>query len=135
MRVYGVSRATVTRYKKKYDGTEEAIRVLCAKKTGMVGIHRSLLLCDRITCLLLRGETAGGDALLTKGLKTFMKAMKTNPTVLRCQYAIAALLDRNETEAQAVLRRFELCAKSHPFPSDIESEREIIAAIDSIKTA
>ena len=119
----------------KYDETEEAIRVLCAKKTGMVGIHRSLLICDRITCLLLRGDTAGGDALLTKGLKAFMKAMKTNPTVLRCQYAIAALLDRNETEAQAVLRRFELCAKTHPFPSDIESEREIIAAIDSIKTA
>lgn len=25
MRVYGVSRATVTRYKKKYDGTEESL--------------------------------------------------------------------------------------------------------------
>ena len=118
----------------KYDEAEEAIRSLCAAKTGMVGVHRSLLICDRLTCLLLRGDTAAAEQCLTKQLLSFMKAMKNNPTILRCQYAVARLLKQDDGEAQAVMKRFELCAKTHPFVSDIESEREIIAAIDAVKT-
>ena len=118
----------------KYDEAEEAIRSLCAAKTGMVGVHRSLLICDRLTCLLLRGDTAAAEQCLTKQLLSFMKAMKNNPTILRCQYAVARLLKQDDGEAQAVMKRFELCAKTHPFVSDIESEREIIAAIDTVKT-
>ena len=118
----------------KYDEAEEAIRSLCAAKTGMVGVHRSLLICDRLTCLLLRGDTAAAEQCLTKQLLSFMKAMKNNPTILRCQYAVARLLKQDDGEAQAVMKRFELCAKTHPFVSDIESEREIIAAIDAAKS-
>ena len=118
----------------KYDEAEEAIRSLCAAKTGMVGVHRSLLICDRLTCLLLRGDTAAAEQCLTKQLLSFMKAMKNNPTILRCQYAVARLLKQDDGEAQAVMKRFEQCAKTHPFVSDIESEREIIAAIDAAKT-
>ncbi len=118
----------------RYDEAEEAIRVLCAKQTGMVGVHRSLLHCDRLTCLLLRGDRENADALLTKELKSFMRAMKNNPTVLRTRYAIACLADADDKEAAAVLAQFERCAKSHPFPSDIESEREILAAIEAAKT-
>ena len=118
----------------KYDEAEEAIRSLCAAKTGMVGVHRSLLICDRLTCLLLRGDTAAAEQCLTKQLLSFMKAMKNNPTILRCQYAVARLLKQDDGEAQAVMKRFEQCAKTHPFASDIESEREIIAAIDAVKT-
>lgn len=116
-----------------YDEAEQAIRALCEQKTGMVGVHRLLLDCDRMTCLLLRGDTAGAEVLLTKELKSFMKAMKTNPTVLRCQYAVACLLKHDDGEAQAVMKRFEVSAKSHPFQSDIDSEREMIAAIDAAK--
>lgn len=118
----------------KYAEAEEAIRSLCAAKTGMVGVHRSLLICDRLTCLLLRGDTAAAEQCLTKQLLSFMKAMKNNPTILRCQYAVARLLKQDDGEAQAVMKRFEQCAKTHPFVSDIESEREIIAAIDTVKT-
>ena len=118
----------------KYDEAEEAIRSLCAAKTGMVGVHRSLLICDRLTCLLLRGDTAAAEQCLTKQLLSFMKAMKNNPTILRCQYAVARLLKQDDGEAQTVMKRFEQCAKTHPFVSDIESEREIIAAIDTVKT-
>ena len=118
----------------KYDEAEEAIRSLCAAKTGMVGVHRSLLICDRLTCLLLRGDTAAAEQCLTKQLLSFMKVMKNNPTILRCQYAVARLLKQDDGEAQTVMKRFEQCAKTHPFVSDIESEREIIAAIDTVKT-
>lgn len=119
----------------KFAEAEAAIHDLCAKPTGMVGVHRSLLHCDRMTCLLLLGRGAEAEALQTKELTAFMRAMKTNPTVLRCQYAAARLLKQDAEEAKAVLGRFEACTKSHPFPADIESEREIIAAIDAAADA
>ncbi len=115
----------------RYDETEAAIRALCAKPTGMVGIYRSLLHCDRMTCQLLRGDTDGARLLLTKELKSFMRAMKNNPTILRTRYALARLADADESEASAVMELFERCAGTHPFPSDIESEREILSAIDT----
>jgi len=115
----------------RYDEAEEAIRSLCAKQTGMVGVHRSLLHCDRLTCLLLRGDRENADALLTKELKSFMRAMKNNPTILRTRYAMARLMDNDDKGAVTVLEQFDRCAKSHPFPSDIESERDILAAIDA----
>jgi len=118
----------------KYEEAETAIGTLCAKETGMVGVHRSLLICDQMTCLLLRGDTAAAERCLSKQLLSFMKAMRNNPTILRCQYAVAHLLKHDEAEAAAVMKRFELCAKTHPFASDIESEREILAAIDAVKT-
>ena len=99
----------------KYDEAECAIHNLCAKKTGMVGVHRSLLICDRLTCLLLQGNNAAAESCLTKELKSFMRAMKNNPTVLRCQYAAALLLKHDEAEAQTVMKRFEQCAKTHVF--------------------
>lgn len=115
----------------RYADAETAIRALCAKPTGMVGVHRSLLDCDRMTCLLLLGQTEKAQTLLTKELKSFMRTMKNNPTILRTRYAIARLADHEQTEADAVMAQFERCAKTHPFPSDIESEREILAAIDA----
>lgn len=118
----------------KYADAACAIQTLCAKKTGMVGVHSSLLICDRLTCLLLQGDNTAAESCLTKELQSFMRTMKNNPTILRCQYAIARLLKHEDAEAQTVMKRFELCAKTHPFASDIESEREILAAIDAVIT-
>ena len=118
----------------RYEDAEREIRILCGKQTGMVGVHRFLLHCDRITCLLLLGQPTAAGVLLTKELKSFMRAMKNNPTILRTRYALACLSDNDEKEAAAVTELFERCAVTHPCPSDIESEREIIAALNAVKT-
>lgn len=115
----------------QYERTEAAIRSLLQEKTGIVGIHRSLLLCDRATCLLLLGQTETANTLRTKVLTDFWKAMKTNPSVLRCQYAFAVLAERNPAEAAAIRKTFDACAAKHPYPADITSEREILSAIDA----
>lgn len=115
----------------RYAETEEAIRTLLGEKTGIIGIHRSLLLCDRATCLLLLGRVSEADALLTKELKAFMKAMKTNPSILRSQYAFARLSQKDPKLAESVRHDFDRCAAKHPYPADIESELDILTAIDA----
>lgn len=95
--------------------------------SGIVGLHWGMLWCDRITCALLSGE----DYLhyLTKSQRKFMKQMKSYITVIRTQYAIA-LLGTGNAEAAGKLRLdFERAAKSYPYLSDVESEREILELI------
>ena len=49
-----------------------------------------------------------------------MRQMRMNPSILRTQYAYALL-------AGAYLAQFEGAVKHHPYPGEIESERELIA--------
>ncbi len=99
--------------------------------TALIGLHRSLLVCDKVTVLLIRG---GADeqvrALISdKQMEAFFKQMKTNPSVARTQYAIALLLEKNERGAAECLVHFEKCAKMHPYPVEIITEREIVSEI------
>lgn len=107
-------------------------RLLCAD-TALIGLHKSLLICEKTTVLLIRG---GADeevrALISdKQMATFFKQMKDNVTVTRTQYAIALLLDKDKKVAKERLAHFEKCAKTHPYPVEIIGERELIAKIEN----
>jgi len=107
----------------------EAEALICRLlETGsqLVGIHRSLLICDKLLCLLLRGKKEAALALADKPLRQFMKSMKTFPSVIRTQYAIA-LLEQNDKQAQAALKQFDAVARRYPYTGDIEGERELLA--------
>ena len=85
------------------------------------------LRCDRIFCELLgegREETLA--ALMTKQQKKFMKSMKSYPSVLRTLLALALLRDHDPAAAEKLRAAFEKVARSYPYPTDIESERELI---------
>lgn len=94
----------------------------------LAGIYRGLLRCDRIFCELLgegREETLA--SLLTKEQTKFMKSMKSYPSVLRTQIALALLREHDTAAAEKLKAAFEKMARSYPYPTDIESERELIA--------
>ena len=109
---------------------KELIDELLSKDIRMVGIHRNLLICDRILLELLydKNEEVLND-LYTKELKKFMKQMQKFPSVIRTEYALAALYEKDDAKAQKALERFEKCSKTHPYPTDIESERELLELI------
>ncbi|MBQ8815232.1 MAG: hypothetical protein IJZ85_12145 [Lachnospiraceae bacterium] len=103
---------------------------------GVIDIYRKLLTMERIYCELIgecRREIV--EKWLDKDLKRFMKAMKTNPSVIRAEYALAVLLDRDRERAETCLAAFEKVAKTHPHPVDIEGERELIAYVDQLDAA
>ncbi len=96
-------------------------------ESGIVGLHRSLMICDRVFLELIgqnRREVA--EKMLTNEQKKFMKAMRRFPSVLRCEYAIALLLGNDASKAEKIKNDFEKAAKSYPYPHEIESERDLM---------
>ena len=96
-------------------------------ESGIVGLHRSLMICDRVFLELIgqnRREVA--EKMLTNEQKKFMKAMKRFPSVLRCEYAVALLLENDALKAEKIKNDFEKAAKSYPYPHEIDSERDLM---------
>lgn len=100
---------------------------LCARE-DLAGIYRGLLRCDRIFCELLgAGREELLSSLLTKEQTKFMQSMKSYPSVLRTQIALALLRDHDEAAVKRQKAAFEKTARSYPYPVEIAGERELIA--------
>ena len=59
--------------------------------------------------------------------------MQRFPSVIRTEYALAVLYEKDDAKAQKALEQFEKCSKTHPYPTDIESERELLELISKHK--
>ena len=106
---------------------EAQIDALLSMDSALPGLYKSLLTCDRIFCLLVdKGDKETAGKLMTKELEKFMKAMKQYPSVLRTQYTYALLAEKDPEKAGSYLRAFDKTAKTYPYPSDIEGERELL---------
>lgn len=110
----------------------ELINYLLVADSALIGLHRYLLTCDKITILLLQGDDdeCVVNMLSDKQLEVFFKQMKNNISVVRTQYAIALLLDNDENKAKMLREHFEKCAETHPYPSELKIEREMMDMMD-----
>jgi hypothetical protein len=110
----------------------ELINHLLVADSALIGLHRCLLTCDKMTILLLQGgaDERVRNLLSDKQLDVFFKQMKNNVSVVRAQYAVALLLDNDENKAKILREHFEKCANTHPYASEIHAEREMIDLID-----
>lgn len=102
------------------------------KETAIVGLHYNLLICDRIYCCLLENNVKEVKKLYNEATKNFMTSMKNYPSIIRTNYALSLLLDKDQTKANTYLKKFQKCAKTHPYPSDIISEKELISIATAI---
>ncbi len=108
---------------------EEAIDDLLQEES-LMGLFRASLMADKLFCMMLRGaDRCEIDALYTKEQKQMMAAMRTNPSVIRTQYAYAVLVSRDAKEAEKQRTLFEKVAEKYPYPQEIESERELLAKV------
>lgn len=115
----------------EFEKADELMERLLQMDTGIVGLHRSMLICDRMYCQLI-GENRREqlDILYDKQQVSFMKSMKNYPSIIRTEYAYARLAQSDADKASKIMARFEKCAKAYPYPVDIQSERELIAIVD-----
>lgn len=105
---------------------------LLAAESGIVGLHRNLLICDRLFCELMNEKNSEViDKLYSKEQMKFMKQMRKFPSVIRTEYAYALLYKNDADKAAQIKEQFEKCAKAHPYASDIESERELLEIADA----
>lgn len=115
----------------EFDKADSLMEELLQTDTAMVGLHRGLIICDRIYCELI-GENRQDqlDGLLNKQQVTFMKSMKNFPSVLRTEYAYALLAEKDTAKADKIRVQFDKRARSYPYASDLESERELMTIAD-----
>ena len=116
----------------KLPEARDAIQALLDRESAMVGLHRSLLICDLATCRLMEEDDAE-DLLSSKAQKRFMKSMKNFPTVLRTEYVSSLLGKNDEKEAEEIRARFESLASTYPYPADILSERALMDRAEDIR--
>ena len=115
----------------RFDEAIVLINELLKGENALVGIHKSLLISDKITILLMQGNTAlARNLYLSKSYQAFSKQMKTSISVIRTDYAFAILCDKNSQKAGEIMLRFDKYARTHPYISDVESERELIDRIN-----
>ena len=93
----------------RFTEAEEAIRVLLDDdKSGIVDLHRHLLICDLISLLIGSGRWEEAATHLTDKQKKFMQMMS----------------------AEKKKQQFERRAKSYPYPKEIAGERELMEIFD-----
>ncbi len=111
----------------EFDRADQQMGELLRMETGIIGLHRSLLVVDRIYCELVRENRAEvlGE-MLDRQQKKFMKSMKNFPSVLRTEYAYALLAEKDMAKAAAIRERFDKNARTYPHPSEIAGERELM---------
>ncbi len=112
---------------------QEQMEKLLAIDSGIVGIYRSLMVCDLICCELL-GENRQEklEGWLTAEQEKFMRAMKKFPSVLRTRYMIALLLEKDAGKAEQVKAQFEKAARRYPYPSEIKGERKLMQMAEAM---
>ncbi|MGN0543162.1 MAG: hypothetical protein ACI4JG_06890 [Acutalibacteraceae bacterium] len=132
--VLGVMACNRLMDEKNFSQADLLIKKLLSEESKIVGVHRRLMLCDRIFCEVI-GENRPEviQKLLDKEQKSFMKSMKAYPSVIRTEYAIALLCDKDEEKAEKIKALFNKRAVSYPYPADIESERELIEIADKAR--
>lgn len=111
----------------KFEETDTLMAHILEIDSGIVDLHRRLMVCDRMYVEMLtenRREILEG--MLDKVQKKFMKSMKNFPSVLRTEYVYALLCEKDTVKADKVKNQFEKCAKTYPYQNDVQSERELM---------
>ena len=113
-----------------FDGADALMARALMRPGAMPGIHQALLTGDRIFCELVGANRPEAvDALLTKNQRKMMKAMKGQLAILRTQYALARLHDRDDRAAALLDRRLDAAFKTYPYPQEAEGERRLVALV------
>lgn len=118
----------------KFEEADQTIGKLLQMNTGLVGLHRNLLVVEQIYCELVRENRSDRiEQLMDKQQRKFMKVMKKYPSVLRTEYTFALLSKEEDTLAAQIKATFEKIAKKYPYQSDINAEHELIAYAEARK--
>ncbi|MDE6111055.1 MAG: hypothetical protein K2F65_03970 [Eubacterium sp.] len=106
----------------KFEEADRLMQHLLESENGVVGLHKKLMICDRIYIELISANRADVlNRLLSKEQQKFMKQMKNFPTVIRTEYLYALLAEQDTKKAEQLKAKFEKCARNYPYQSDIQS--------------
>ncbi len=111
---------------------EQEITDLLHNGYNVIGLHKNLLTCDLISCRLINNPDANISALITYELKKTMKSMKAFPSIIRTQYIIALLAEKDERKADKIMADFDKLTSKFPYPQEVFAEKDIMAKATEI---
>lgn len=116
-----------------YEEAKVEIEELLHQESGILGLHYHMLTNDLIYLELISDcDKERIKQLSTKAYTKFCKQMRTSPSILRTQYASALLFDHDEQKAGKLKETFDNVKQSYPYQSDIASEVEMMAYVDTL---
>ncbi len=99
-------------------------------KIEIQGIYQHLMACDRIFCALIgNSDRSIVEKLLTKELQSILKQMKNMLSVIRTEYTLALLYEKNPEKAANLALAFDKHASKYPHPAEVQSEREFMRLV------
>lgn len=118
----------------RFAETARAIDTLTAQSTALLPLHRELLLCDRLTCALLTEEDAAPFAKQwnSRELQAFRKQMKSYPSVLRTEFAVALLVEKDTARAEKLRARLERVLCTYPYAAEAAAERSLLQKLEAL---
>ncbi len=119
----------------RFEEADRLMEHMLSLDSGVAGLARNLTVCDRIYVELIgRNRSEALDTLMSREQKKIMKAMRTNPSVLRTEYACALIAHRDTAEAEKTLKAFNRAIETYPYPGEIQAEQELIALAQQAQT-
>ena len=118
----------------RFYAAQQKIEHYLSINTGMAGIHREMLRADYIFCEIMgacRRDVI--EKWNNNKQKKFRRAMYMNPAILRTEYAIARILDKNKAKAVKIKKTLNSLEETYPYTGDLESELELVALVDKWK--
>lgn len=115
----------------KFEEADKLMEHYLSIDSEIIDLHRNLLICDRIFCeLTSENRDDVIEDLYDKDYNKFVKAMKNFPSIIRTEYAYALLYEKDKEKAKKIMEQFEKIAKTYPYASEIDAERELIEIAD-----
>ena len=112
---------------------KQLIERLLNGDNAVLGLHLNLLRSDLIylECIGEKDETTL-NSLMDKRFEKFMKASKTNISILRTRYAFELLVKNHLVAAAEIKERFEKAAGVYPYKGDVMGERELVGVVEGL---
>lgn len=113
----------------KFKKANKVITKILENESNIMGVHKHLIIANKIYCELLENNIEKATILLTESQKKFMKTMKDFPSIIRTEYAIEKIINKDDEKSSKILKNFERQKNIYPYKADIESEEELINII------
>jgi hypothetical protein len=118
---------------RRFEEAAQLIDHLLSIDTGIVSIHRSILIAERtyIELITSNREELIENQFINEVFK-IMKYLKNEPSIIRVLYAYNVLRRKNKNKAEQLKKKFEKVVSSYPYPQEAAAERELMQLVDEI---
>lgn len=127
----GVLRCSYLHDLKQFHEAQTLCEWMINDAPGILELHKNELRCELMFYEIIdmnREDVI--ESLYTKELKKYIKITSSFVSRKRLMYAYELLVKHNSEEAKKQLAAFEKTAKTYPYSSEIEGERELLELIN-----